>query len=63
MGSELTDYIRARTRVAADEKAQTLTEYALIIGVVAVALVVALGLISGSLTGFFTTLTSTLAGA
>lgn len=63
MGSELTDYIRARTRVAADEKAQTLTEYALIIGVVAVALVVALGLISGSLAGFFTTLTSTLAGA
>lgn len=45
-----------------DEEGQSMVEYALIIGLVAIALVAVLGLLTGSLSGVFTNITNTLKG-
>lgn len=46
-----------------DEDGQTLVEYALIIALVSIALITALGLLTGALNGVFTTITTTLGNA
>ena len=50
-------FIRARL---AREEGQALVEYALIISLIAVAAIVALGLLSGGINGIFTTISSNL---
>jgi len=47
-------------RFVDDEKAQGLVEYGLIIGLVAIALVAGLGLLTGSLQSIFSAITSSL---
>ena len=46
-----------------DEKGQALTEYGLIIALVAVVLVLGLGFLTGALEGIFETITAALEGA
>lgn len=48
---------------ARDDEGQGLVEYGLIIGLVAIALVAGLGLLTGGLQGIFKSITSTLTGA
>jgi pilus assembly protein Flp/PilA len=49
--------------MAKDEDGQTLVEYALIIGLVSVALIVALGTLTTALNGVFTAIDTALGGA
>lgn len=59
-------YVTASTRLSSlrrDERGQGLVEYGLIIGLVAIALVTALGLLTGGLQSIFKSITGTLSGA
>ena len=49
--------------ISKDERGQTLVEYALIIALVSVALIVALGALTGALNNVFSSITGTLNGA
>jgi Flp pilus assembly pilin Flp len=64
MRASITTYIRANVvRLAVGDQGQTLTEYALVVGVIALAAIGALALITGSLTGFLTLVVNALSGS
>ncbi len=54
--------LRSLKWFARDEKGQGMVEYALIIGLIAVALILVLGQVEGGITGVFTTIVTKLQG-
>jgi len=53
-------YTNLMTRLRNDEKGATAVEYGIMVGLIAVAIIVAVNLLGGTLNGFFETINDTL---
>ncbi len=54
--------VTLKTKLVSDERGATAVEYGLIVGLIAVAIIVAVGLLGGTLNGMFETVNDELSG-
>lgn len=53
-------FVDAKIRLTSDETGATAVEYGLIVGLIAVVIITAVGVLGGTLNGFFTTINTKL---